>query len=72
MTSDLGLSHSIRDQACQLFQTAQNDDLLLGSSIGGAVSAALYPICRLNEQPQSVGDIAVVAKVAVEDIRYCY
>lgn len=72
MTSALGLSKSIRNQACQLFWTAQNDDLLRGRSIEAVASACIYDICRLNEQPRTFGEIARVSKVADGRIRHCY
>lgn len=72
MTSALGLSRSIRDQACQLFRTAQNDDLLRGRSIEAIATACIYAVCRLNEQPRTIAKIARVSKVGTDRIRHCY
>ena len=72
MTSALGLSRSIRDQACQLFRTAQDADLLQGRSIEVIASASVYAVCRLNEQPRPFGDVARVSKMSEEKIQRGY
>ncbi|QLD90802.1 transcription initiation factor IIB family protein [Natronomonas salina] len=70
--SALGLSRSVRDQACQLFRTAQDEGLLCGRSIEAMASACVYAVCRLNEQPRTFDDIATVSKLGAERIRHCY
>ncbi|MFQ3318095.1 MAG: transcription initiation factor TFIIB [Natronomonas sp.] len=72
MTAALGLSVSTRDQACQLFRTAQDTDLLRGRSIEAIASACLYAVCRLNEQPRSFEAIAKVSKVTAARIKTGY
>jgi transcription initiation factor TFIIB len=72
MTSALGLGDSVRDQACQLFRSAQDEGLFLGRSVEAFASACLYAVCRLNEQPRSVGEMATVSKVDSSRIRNCY
>lgn len=72
LTAALGLSRSIRDQACQLFRTAQQNDLLQGRSIEAIAAACVYATCRLNEQPRSLGDVARVSKMTEDRIQHCY
>lgn len=48
LTSALELSETIRTQACSLFKTAQDADLLIGRSIEGGAAAAVYIACRCN------------------------
>ncbi|MBX0288438.1 transcription initiation factor IIB family protein [Halomicroarcula sp. F28] len=48
VTSALELSDTIRTQACSLFKTAQDADLLIGRSIEGGAAAAVYIACRCN------------------------
>lgn len=72
MTSALGLSKSVRDQACQLFRTAQQNDLLQGRSIEGIAAACVYATCRLNEQPRVISEIAPVSKMEEDRIQHCY
>jgi transcription initiation factor TFIIB len=42
LASALELSESIRDQACQLFRSAQSEDLLRGRSIEAIAAASVY------------------------------
>jgi len=42
IVSALELSEAIRDQACQLFRSAQNEDLLRGRSIEAIAAASVY------------------------------
>lgn len=72
MVAALGLSTSTRDQACQLFRTAQNAALLRGRSIEAIASACLYAVCRINKQPRSFEAIADVSKVDEACIRNGY
>lgn len=72
MTAALGLSRSTRDQACQLFRTAQNETLIQGRSIEAVASACVYAVCRLNEQPRTFGEITRVSKMSKDRIRHCY
>lgn len=46
LTSALELSETIRIQACSLFKTAQDADLLIGRSIEGGAAAAVYIASR--------------------------
>jgi len=41
IVSALELSEAIRDQACQLFRSAQNEDLLRGRSIEAIAAASV-------------------------------
>lgn len=63
MVGALGLTQSVRDQACQLFRTAQDEGLLRGRSIEAVASASLYAVCRLIEHPWKFEDIATVSKI---------
>jgi transcription initiation factor TFIIB len=72
MTAALGLSTSIRDQACQLFRRAQETGLLVGRSIEAIASGCLYAVCRINEHPRSFETIARVSKVPEARIKTGY
>ncbi|WP_262174655.1 transcription initiation factor IIB [Haloarcula laminariae] len=48
LTSALELSDSLRTQACSLFKSAQDSDLLMGRSIEGGAAAAVYIACRCS------------------------
>jgi len=59
----LELSDSIRDQACQLFRSAQNEDLLRGRSIEAIATASVYGACRCNDRPVILDEVADSARV---------
>jgi transcription initiation factor TFIIB len=72
MTSALGFSESLRNQACQLFRTAQNEDVLRGRSIETIASGSVYAVCRLNEYPRTFEEIARVSKLDDGKVRLGY
>jgi transcription initiation factor TFIIB len=72
MTAALGLTESLRDQACQLFRTAQNETVLRGRSIETIASGCLYAACRLNEYPRTFEEIATVSKLDEGKVRLGY
>jgi transcription initiation factor TFIIB len=63
ITNALRLPEHVMKQDCVLFKTGQDNDLLLGRSIEGFFTAALYAAARLNKTPQSIGNFANVSKV---------
>lgn len=72
MTAALGVSESLRNQTCQLFRTAQNDDVLRGRSIETIASGCVYAVCRLNEYPRTFEEIARVSKLDDGKVRLGY
>jgi transcription initiation factor TFIIB len=72
MTAALGFTESLRNQACQLFRTAQNDDVLPGRSIESIASGCLYAACRLNEYPRTFEEVARVSKLDEEKVKLGY
>ena len=72
MIGALGLETSLRDQACQLFRTAQDEGLLRGRSIEGIASACVYAVCRLNEYPRTFEELETLSKVGVGRIENGY
>ncbi len=64
LASALELSDSVRDQACQLFRSAQNEDLLRGRPIEAVAAASVYRACRCNGRSRLVGGISEMARVA--------
>jgi len=72
LTSALELSESLREQACQLFRTAQSKDLLKGRSIERIASAAVYATCRSNQTPRTLDDIADPAHIDAQTLRCSY
>ena len=72
IVSALGLADSDRDQACELFRTAQESDLLRGRSIEAMSAAAVYAVCRVTGQPQTLADVAPVARVPQSKVENAY
>lgn len=59
----LGLSKTLRDQACQLFRSAQAAELLVGRSIEAMAAASVYGACRCNGLARGLDEVADVAQV---------
>lgn len=72
LASALELSNSVRDQACQLFRSAQNEDLLRGRSIEAIAAASVYGACRCNGLSRLVDDVSEVARVAESRVTNAY
>ena len=64
ISSALELSESIRNQAWQLFRSAQTEDLLRGRSIEAMAAASFYGACRCNGRPRTLDDVTESARVA--------
>jgi transcription initiation factor TFIIB len=72
LASALELSDSVRDQACQLFRSAQNEDLLRGRSIEAIATASVYGACRCNGLSRLVDDVSEMARVAESRVTNAY
>ncbi|MDS0478312.1 transcription initiation factor IIB family protein [Natrinema sp. 1APR25-10V2] len=72
LASALELSDSVRDQACQLFRSAQNEDLLRGRSIEAIGAASVYGACRCNGLSRLVDDVNEMAHVAESRVTNAY
>jgi len=66
LTGVLELPDSVRDTACTLFDSAQNESLLRGRSLEGFAAACVYVACRTADVARTVGEICAEAK-ATED-----
>src|SRR6056297_2858365 len=62
LTSALSLPERIRDHACSLFDSAQNEDLLRGRSLEGFAAACVYAACRVAGVSRTVGEVVAEAK----------
>jgi transcription initiation factor TFIIB len=73
MQCSMGLPDSLKDQACSLFRSVQDEDLLHGSSIEGMASASLFAAIRCSqhlERPMS--EVATVSKISQSHLQTCY
>jgi transcription initiation factor TFIIB len=72
VASALGLPDSVRDQACQLFRSAQTENLLHGRSIEAVATASVYAACRCNGCSRTLDDVADVARVDQSAVTSAY
>ena len=72
VASALDVSESIRDQACSLFRSAQNEDLLRGRSIEAMTVASVYAACRCNRLPWTIAEVCEVSRVNRERVENAY
>ena len=72
MTGRLSLPDAIRDRACVLFTSAQEDDLLRGRSIEGIATAAVYAVCRIAGISRTLVEVAAVSRVDRDRLKNCY
>jgi transcription initiation factor TFIIB len=72
VVGQLSLPTDVRDQACALFESAQNEDLLHGRSIEGFAAAAVYAVCRTRSIARSVGEIVETARADRGELRAAY
>jgi transcription initiation factor TFIIB len=72
ISSALELSETIRDQACRLFRSAQNEDLLRGRSIEAMAAASVYGACRCNGQPRTLDEVSESARLKQSRVTNAY
>jgi transcription initiation factor TFIIB len=62
ITSALGLAQSVRDRSCDLFRTAQKEDLIHGRTLEGFAAACVYATCRCMGLPWERDEFKTVAR----------
>ena len=72
ISSSLSLAETLRNQACQLFRSAQDEDLLKGRSIEAMAGASIYAACRCDGCSRTLEDIVEVARVAESRVSTSY
>ncbi|WP_408960635.1 transcription initiation factor IIB [Natrinema sp. 74] len=72
LVSALGVSESLREQACTLFRQAQNEDLCQGRSLEGIAAASVYAICRCNGLGRTLDEIGQVANCSRAQLECAY
>lgn len=63
MGSALNASKPSRETAAVIYRKARKEDLIIGRSIEGIASAALYAALRMEEYPRSLDDILKVSRM---------
>lgn len=72
VTEALDLGDGLYEQACQLFRTAQEVDLLRGRCIESMGAAAVYAVCRVNGLPRTETEVAAAARCTDRAFRNAY
>ena len=72
IVSAIELSESIRDQACQLFRSAQNENLLRGRLIEAMAAASVHGACRCNGLSRTLENITDPARVEQSRVTNAY
>jgi transcription initiation factor TFIIB len=72
LVSALELGEPVREQACALFDSAQDADLLQGRSLEGFAAATVYAVCRVNDVSRTVEEVTVDAKSTPAELRAAY
>jgi transcription initiation factor TFIIB len=68
LVGELSLPDRVRDHACSLFDSAQEEDLVRGRSLEGFAAAAVYAACRVAAVSRTVDEVGDVAR-ATDDER---
>ena len=72
VVSDLDLPESVQEQACVLFESAQDEGLLQGRSIEGFAAAAVYATCRTASVSRTVEEIVDAARATRDELDVAY
>ncbi|VTT86890.1 Transcription initiation factor B [Halorubrum sp. DM2] len=67
LTGVLELPDSVRDTACSLFDSAQEESLLRGRSLEGFAAACVYVACRTADVARTVGEVCAEAKASEDE-----
>lgn len=72
IVSQLALPMTTRDQACSLFESAQNEDLLRGRSLEGFSAATVYAACRTLSIARTIDEVVAVARADKPELKAAY
>ncbi|GGL41755.1 transcription initiation factor IIB [Halarchaeum grantii] len=72
VASVLDIDNTLREQACQLFRSAQSEDLLVGRSIEAMAAASAYAACRCNGRSLPLADVVEAARVGENRVTNTY
>ncbi len=72
IVSHLSLPLFIRDQACVLFRSAQQENLLRGRSLEGFSAASVYATCRAHSITRTIDEITTVSRADRDELKAAY
>ena len=58
----------VRDTACSIFRSSQNEDLLQGRSLEGFAAASVYAACRIASVSRTKAEILAASKATAAEL----
>ncbi len=72
LSSQLGVSRTVKDTAAVMYRRALERRLIRGRSIDAMIAAAMYAACRLREAPCTLDEIAYHSRINRKELGRCY
>jgi len=72
MGSALGIPKQTQKTAISFYRAAQRNDIVIGNSIEGVASGALYAAARMENNPCDLDRVVAVSRVKKSHINTCY
>lgn len=72
LSSQLGVSRTVKDTAAVMYRRALERRLIRGRSIDAMIAAAMYAACRLREAPCTLDEIAHHSRINRKELGRCY
>ncbi|WP_254864394.1 transcription initiation factor IIB [Halovivax gelatinilyticus] len=68
----LSLPSDATEQACALFESAQNEGLLPGRSVEGFAAASIYAVSRTLNLPRTIDEVTAESKATERELKAAY
>ncbi|MFX1565315.1 MAG: transcription initiation factor IIB [Promethearchaeota archaeon] len=72
LSSQLGVSRTVKETAAVMYRRALERRLIRGRSIDAMIAAAMYAACRLREAPCTLDEIAHNSRINRKELGRCY
>ncbi len=72
LSSQLGVSRTVKETAAVMYRRALERRLIRGRSIDAMIAAAMYAACRLREAPCTLDEIAYHSRINRKELGRCY
>ncbi len=72
LKDNLALSDSLLEEAAYICRKSKETDLLRGRTLNGMVASSLYAVCRKNEVPRTIHEVAKAANISKNELARSY
>ena len=72
LSSQLGMSRTVKDTAALMYRRALENRLIRGRSIDAMIAASMYAACRLREAPCTLDEVAIHSRINRKELGRCY